>query len=195
MSAPTALASPHRSNAHLPGEAGIWVFVLGDMFVFALMFALFVYYRNENIEMYVNSQKALSQNCGALNTLLLLTSSWLVARGVHLAREGKTKPAWRLLSAARLCGVGFALVKFFEYGEKIHEGITPKSNEFFMFYYVLTGIHFMHVTIGLGVLTFMILRLRDPEPPSAMMLECGATYWHMVDLLWIVLFPLLYLMK
>ncbi|MDB5977703.1 MAG: cytochrome oxidase subunit [Nevskia sp.] len=195
MNAPSTMPAFHRPANHLPGEAGLWIFVLGDMTIFALLFAVFIYYRNENLEMYLSSQRELNQNFGALNTLLLLTSSWFVALGIQLEREGRANSAMHLFSVAWLCGVGFAIIKIVEYGQKIKHGITLTTNEFFTFYYMLTGIHFMHVTIGLCVLTFIILHLRQPEPHNRMLLEGGATYWHMVDLLWIVLFPLLYLMK
>lgn len=166
------------------------------MAVFALFFAVFAFYRGENIEMYESSQRALNQNFGAINTLLLLASSWFVVLGMKLGRTGKARAAANLLTLAALCGIGFGISKIFEYSEKVHDGITLTTNEFFMFYYVLTGIHMMHVTIGLGILSFMILQLRrSNEQPNMMMLESGATFWHMVDLLWIVLFPLLYLMR
>jgi len=84
-----------------------------------------------------------------------------------------------------------------EYSEKIGHDITPVTNNFYMFYFMLTGIHFMHVLLGLGVLVFLWLRSRRASitPGDIVLFESGATFWHMVDLLWIVLFPLLYLMK
>ena len=78
----------------------------------------------------------------------------------------------------------------------LREGFTPATNDFFMFYFVLTGIHLVHLIVGLGVLSWMLARARPPADRSAIvLLECGATYWHMVDLLWVVLFALLYLMR
>ena len=200
MTAPAAATPGATRNAgpgHVPGEVGIWVFVLGDMTVFAMLFAGFVWYRSEQLALYLQSQAALNQAFGAINTLLLLTSSWFVVMGTDAARRDARALARRLFAAAFLCGLGFALVKFFEYREKVMQGLTPVANEFYSFYYMLTGLHLLHVLIGMAVLVFVFLRtgagIKTPQDRS--FLESSATYWHMVDLLWIVLFPLLYLMK
>lgn len=201
MSAPELIANAPPSGAktrHLPGEAGIWVFVLGDMIIFALFFAVFTYYRGENVQMFLDSQAKLNQNYGAINTIFLLTSSWFVVMALHAARHGLERLTSPLFVLAWLGGFGFAVVKVIEYSEKISHGITLTTNDFFMYYYVFTGIHAMHLLIGMAVLTFMILKTRGRtsfNQQDIVLLESGATFWHMVDLLWIVLFPLLYLMK
>lgn len=199
MTSPVAATPPvkPRHAGHVPGEVGIWVFVLGDMTVFAMLFAGFVYYRSEQLALYLQSQAALNQAFGAINTLLLLTSSWFVVMGTDAARRDARGLARRLFVAAFLCGLGFATVKFFEYREKVLQGLTPVVDEFYSFYYMLTGLHLLHVLIGMVVLVFVFLRvgagIRTPQ--DCAFLESSATYWHMVDLLWIVLFPLLYLMR
>lgn len=181
----------------MPGEVGIWVFIFGDMMVFSLFFMVFLYYRALDIPTFMSSQALLNLNYGAVNTILLLTSSWFVALGLHSARIAKSKLASQLFSLAFLCGIGFGLVKFFEWGEKIRAGYTLTSNDFFMYYYIFTGIHFLHVIIGLGVLAFLIVKARAGKcaADDIQTYESGGAYWHMVDLLWIVLFPLLYLVK
>lgn len=198
-----------QSEEHLPGEVGIWVFILGDMLVFALFFIVFTYYRGLNTELYLQSQAALNQNYGALNTLLLLLSSWFVVVAVGDVRssvgnaaansglvQNPSSRAPLLLSLAFLCGCGFATVKIIEYSEKFSAGISITSNEFFMYYYIFTGLHFLHVLIGLGVLVFLWRKARvGVQKKDLILMESGATFWHMVDLLWIVLFPLIYLMK
>jgi len=194
------------AKTHVPGEVGIWVFILGDMAIFGLFFFVFVYYRGLNIDVYLQSQATLNQNYGALNTLFLLASSWFVAMAVEDMRSKVTRLAPRFFVLAMLCGLGFAVVKIIEYREKITAGITLTSSDFYMYYYIFTGLHFLHVLIGMGVLVFLWLKAksavqRKGELPIAdkakemMLIESGASYWHMVDLLWIVLFPLLYLMK
>jgi nitric oxide reductase NorE protein len=182
---------------HIPGETGIWVFVLGDMFIFGLFFVTFAYYRSVDLALFQQSQLELNQNWGALNTVLLLTSSWFVVIGMSAIRKNFRTMSRACLSLAWLCGFGFGVVKFFEYGEKIEHGITLTSNDFFMYYYIFTGIHFLHLIIGLCVLAYLILRLGKNKPlaEDLSLLEGGATYWHMVDLLWIVLFSILYLIK
>jgi len=194
------------AKPHVPGEVGIWVFILGDMVIFGLFFIVFVYYRGLDIELYLQSQAALNQNYGAINTLFLLASSWFVAMAVDDMRSKTTRLAPRFFVLAMLCGLGFAVVKIIEYREKITAGITMTTNDFYMYYYIFTGLHFLHVLIGMGVLVFLWYKARavvqrKGELPNGnnekemMLIESGASYWHMVDLLWIVLFPLLYLMK
>jgi nitric oxide reductase NorE protein len=181
----------------VPGEVGIWVFIIGDMMVFGLFFLVFVYYRGLDVELYTRSQMKLNPNYGVINTLFLLASSWFVVMAVESARAINGKRAASLLCLALLCGVGFSTVKFIEYSEKLAAGITITSNDFFMYYYIFTGLHFLHVVIGMGVLIFLIIKTRAQnfQSKDMVMVESGASFWHLVDLLWIILFPLLYLMK
>jgi nitric oxide reductase NorE protein len=185
------------SSRHIPGEAGVWIFILGDMLVFALFFAVFVFYRGQNPELYLQGQATLNSNYGALNTMLLLTSSWFVVLAVGAARKSMRMPAFLLFALAFLCGAGFATVKVLEYSEKINAGIGLTTSDFYMYYFIFTGLHFFHVLIGMTALLFMcgIARRGISKPSDLAILEGGASYWHMVDLLWIILFPLLYLMK
>ncbi|MDB6062343.1 MAG: cytochrome c oxidase subunit [Verrucomicrobiaceae bacterium] len=185
------------STRHIPGELGLWIFVLGDMLVFGLFFSVFVFYRAQNPELFMQSQATLNSNYGALNTIFLLTSSWLVVLGINAARKNLNGLAFKLLLLAMLCGAGFISVKVIEYSEKIHAGIGLTTNDFYMFYFILTGLHFFHVLIGMVALAVLcvIARRGISKPSDLAILEGGASYWHMVDVLWIVLFPLLYLMK
>ena len=184
-------------DRHLPGEAGIWIFILGDMLIFSLFFCVFTYYRALDVNLFIESQSKLNQNFGAFNTLLLLSSSWFVVMGLQAVRKNRALRASRLFGLGLMCGIGFSIVKFFEYGEKIRHGIYLTTNDFFMYYYIFTGIHFLHVIIGMAVLIFLILKARKGNftAHDIQTFEAGAAYWHMVDLLWIVLFPLLYLVK
>ncbi len=195
-----------KPNPHVPGEVGVWVFILGDMLIFGLFFIVFVYYRGLNVELYAQSQATLNQNYGAINTLFLLASSWFVAMAVDDMRSQTVKRAPTFFVLAMFCGIGFGVVKIIEYSEKISAGITITSNDFYMYYYIFTGLHFLHVLIGMGVLVFLWFKTRAAVQRNAdtsiadrenemILVESGASYWHMVDLLWIVLFPLLYLMK
>jgi nitric oxide reductase NorE protein len=187
-------AGVERDALRLPGETGVWVLVFGDLTVFALFFSAFLFHRGQELDLYQVSQLTLNRHFGALNTLLLLTSSWFVALALAAMRGAQAQRAVRLLAAAMGCGVAFAIVKYCEYGEKIRQGITPATNDFFMYYFVLTGIHFIHVLVGLGVLGWMYTRVRLRPAADIRPLECGGIYWHMVDLLWVVLFALFYLM-
>jgi nitric oxide reductase NorE protein len=189
-----AISLDTTKNTHLPGEEGVWVFIFGDLLVFAVFFLTYVYYRALNVPLYVASQHSLSRSLGLANTLLLLTSSLLVALAVKETKEGGSR-ARPYLIAAMSCGGGFCLIKAVEYGSKLSAGISLTSNEFFTFYFMFTGIHLVHVLIGLGVLGYMTaVSRKPPEPSHARLIEGGAAFWHLVDLLWVVLFALLYLM-
>lgn len=193
--AATESAAPGK---HIPGEPGIWVLLFGDMLVFTVLFVVYLSRRGENRELFAQSQDALNRNFGAINTLVLLTSSVLVVFAVIALRSDRLRPlASRLTLAGFAVGCCFVIVKVFEYHEKISAGITPSTNEFFMYYFVLTGLHLAHVVIGLAVLLALSRLARKPEPSRTHIafFEGGGCFWHMVDLLWIVIFPLLFLVR
>jgi nitric oxide reductase NorE protein len=173
----------------------MWVFVLGDLVIFGGYFLIFMVYRNQEHQLFLEAQRHLSLTIGTVNTLLLLTSSWFVANGVLATRAGKYRRALSLTLWGGACGVLFALVKAYEWSSKINAGLTFPHNDFYMFYYMLTGIHLFHVLLGLVFLGVVVAELRNPRKRRPAMVETGATYWHMVDLLWIVIFALLYVMR
>lgn len=194
--APARRETPQaRSRPHIPGEVGIWVFILGDMAVFGLFFGVFLYERADQVEVFNASQATLDMTFGAVNMLLLLTSSLFVAWGVKTVRERPGRGAPALFGLAFLCGLAFAVNKVLEYSAKVDAGLTPAANDFYMYFFILTGIHALHLVIGMCVLVFMWRVARRPRPGAkdVRAVESGASYWHLVDLLWVVLFPLLYL--
>lgn len=188
-----ATATPR--SVHLPGDVNMWVFVLGDLLIFAGYFVVFMVYRIEHHALFLASQRQLSLATGAVNTLVLLASSQFVAQGVRAAREDDQARAVRLMAYGGLCGTAFVLIKVFEWHHEISRGLTLPHNEFFMFYYALTGIHLLHVLLGLGLLALVARELRTPRLRRLWVVEAGATFWHMVDLLWVVIFVLLYVMR
>jgi len=179
-------------RGHLPGDGHMWVMVLGDLVIFAGYFVIFMIYRTMNPDEFLRAQQHLAINVGVLNTVILLSSSWFVARAVLATRAARYETAIRLVRAGGALGVAFMVVKSYEWFVKIRAGHT-NSEMFFSFYYVITGVHLVHVLIGLIVLGVLVRELRTRRRPS--MVESGAVYWHMVDLLWIVIFGLLYVMR
>jgi nitric oxide reductase NorE protein len=179
----------------VPGEIGLWVFVLGDMSVFGLFFVVFMFEGRRNADLFAAGAASLVQGMGFTNTLVLLASSWLVVLALHAHRAERQATALRLLAGALGCALVFVIVKAFEYAHELGIGHRPSSDLFFTFYFVLTAIHLVHVLVGSGLLAGWVAkaRARRPWESSRRYVECAAVYWHMVDLLWVVIFTLVYL--
>ena len=189
-----AADAAHTGARRLPGDAGVWLFIAADTFMFALFFSSFMYERTKNVALFNASQQALDPAVGALNTILLLTGSWFVVMAVEAARKRLEQTLVACLGMAIACGIAFGTIKVLEYRDKIGHGITMLTNDFYMYYFALTGLHFVHLVIGVVVLTVLSTKARAGMAGDYQRyLESGASYWHMVDLLWIMLFPLLYL--
>ena len=195
IEAQATAAVPTRKSGHLPGEEGVWVFIGGDLVMFTLLFVVFLDMRADQLAVFTEGRAQLNQDWGLVNTLLMLTSSWFVATAIQAARRQLVAVTVRCFAGALACGLGFWIVKGFEYGEKLSAGMTITTNDFFMLYFIYTGLHLLHVTIGMGVLAGLIAYSRSGDfgPTKLRNLESGASFWHLVDLLWIVLFALLYL--
>lgn len=178
-----------------PGDSHIWVMVLGDLIIFGAYFLIFMIHRAMARSEFLAAEARLDVTIGVVNTLVLLTSSLFVAHGVHAARAGRFDRARRLMWSGGLCGVLFTVVKIYEWSVEIHGGSTLPSSGFFTFYFMLTGVHLFHVALGLLILGIVVRELRNPRRRRMSMVESGAVYWHMVDLLWIVIFALLYVMR
>ncbi|OBF12074.1 cytochrome C oxidase subunit III [Mycobacterium sp. ACS4331] len=190
----TPETDPAPARAHLPGDGDMWVMVLGDLIIFAGYFVVFMIYRAMNPDEFLQAQQHLAINLGVLNTVILLTSSWFVARAVLATRGGQYAHAVRLIYAGGFLGLLFMIVKGYEWYAKISAGHT-NAETFYSFYYVITGVHLVHVLIGLIVMGVLVRELRNPSRRRASMVESGAIYWHMVDLLWVLIFALLYVMR
>jgi nitric oxide reductase NorE protein len=192
-----ALPPEPAPSRHLPGDLAIWFFILAEMLAFAVFFASYAFARAKNVEMFNLYQQTLDRNLGALNTLLLITGSWFVVLAVQAAHRDDSRGISRNILLGFLCGGGFLVTKMIEYSAKFGAGITLSTNTFYMFYISLTFFHFMHVILGMVILAVIWAQARKGAYGShgANGLESGAAYWHMVDLLWIVLFPLVYVMR
>ena len=183
------------ARGDIPGEPGIWIFILGDMTVFGAFFTVFMVEYRQGRGLFADSASLLHPVIGVTNTLLLLVSSYLVVLAVHWHRQGLFERSSRTLQSALGCALLFTLLKVLEYSLEIQAGHTPGSNVFFTLYFVVTGIHLVHGIIGAALLTAWRRRvlLRADWERSRVFSEGAASFWHMVDLLWIVLFALFYL--
>jgi nitric oxide reductase NorE protein len=191
----TAEPQVDAGKGHLPGEPALWVFVFGDLVIFSIYLIIYMFYRSGDVEGFSRSQALLSQGLGVLNTLILITSSWFVALGVQAARRGELARARNFIALCFGCGLLFCLVKAVEWSSKIGQGLTIETDQFFSFYFMLTGTHLYHVVMGLGVLVFAWRELGASARPRMMYVEICAVVWHMVDLLWIVIYALIYLLR
>ena len=193
------MPNPHETSARpelrQTGEEGVWILILGDMLLFWVFFMTYMYYRSQDSALYDSSQLALNKGLGLVNTLILLTSSWCVAAAVDTARRNETRLARQLIGGAGALGCSFIVIKIVEYSEKIGEGIAINTNEFFMFYFMLTGIHLLHVLVGTVFLLVMFAMADGNSSSRVAVLESGGLFWHLVDLLWVVLFTMLYLVR
>jgi len=179
----------------VPGELGFWVFIFGELFMFASFFLVFAYMRTRDPAAFHTGQGTLSMPIGIANTFLLLTGSMFVVLGVQAARANRGRAVAVLVLLAVTCGLCFVLNKVYEYTTSVRAGHFPDGNEFYGYYYVLTGLHLFHVAVSMIALAAVGWRIR--RRPNAhrdqQALENAAVFWHLVDLIWIVLFSLLYL--
>lgn len=186
----------HGAAPHRVGTEGLWFFVFIDMLIFALIFLVYMLERGGSMASYAASQAALDPWFGLFNTLLLLTSSWMVAEAVQASRLSDAVRVRRRLLFALLLGAAFCISKFVEYGTKFEAGIGPATNPFFSFYFFITFVHFMHVLAGMIFINSFRARSAqcDTVPRYTTGLENTGLFWHYVDILWIFIFPLLYLL-
>ena len=179
----------------IPGQPDMWAFVLFETLIFTSYFVVYLISRTHNRELYLQSQADLDLRFGVFNTVMLLLSSWAVARCVQAAREGAYRDALRDAFLTIGFGVAFLISKVLEWVKEIRLGNTFTSNEFFQHYFFLTSIHCVHLLIGFVVLGVVVYQLRSPARRSQQLVETCATYWHTVDFLWVLIFALLYVVR
>lgn len=175
----------------------IWAFLIVDSISFALLFLVFMVERLGQPELFDQSAQELNESLGLLNTVILITGSWLVALAVGAARKKDGIGVKKYLILAICVSSLFAILKVVEYSSKVNDGITPVTNDFFTFYYALTGFHLFHYLIGMATLVYLTRiapQIAEGDKRAQSWLEAGALFWHMVDLLWIYIFSMLYLL-
>lgn len=186
---------PSTIRQSVPGESGAWVLYLGDMSVFALFLATYSYYKQASPDAFAEAQSFLSRDTGCLNTFVLLLSSLTMLITVDNLKRGLLVPARLFTVITILFGMVFIGIKVHEYSlllSKVEEAIRV---EFFTYYFMLTGLHLLHILVGMGLLISLLWHIsaRMSSVVDTRFVEVTACYWHMVDLLWLIIFPLLYL--
>ena len=173
----------------LPGEPMMWVLIVSELLVFGAGLAAFAALRITDPAGFAEAQSHLDRAGAAFNTMVLVTSGLLAALAVRAAEAGNETRKRLLLIAAMALGILFLVVKGREYADKAAAGIGWDSHQFFTFYYLLTGFHAAHVLAGILLLGLVGI-LQSPRAT-----ETGAAFWHMVDLVWVLLFPVIYLIR
>lgn len=188
-------------------KEGIWLFMVTEILMFGGLFVAYIIYHNIYPQMFAEGASHLDWRLGFLNTLVLILSSLTMALSIYFIQKGKNVNATWMLLITLICAATFMVVKYFEYSHKFHLGLLPgkffnyseaaSSNLglYFSFYFCMTGLHGIHVLLGMGLITWVLIRnLRGEfDPHYFTAVEGVGIFWHIVDLIWIYLFPILYL--
>jgi nitric oxide reductase NorE protein len=188
-------ATPSKETRRVPGEPDMWFFVFFESAVFVSYFCVYLYFRTQNERAFLRAQSHLSLGLGVLATIIMLTSSLVMALSVRLARAGRHVHARRLVYLTAGLGVAFLALKLVEWVRLVQDGQTFTKNDFMQYYFFLTGMHGLHVLIGFVVLGVLAYQLSDPTRRSQQAVETCATYWHTVDLYWVMIFAMLYIVR
>jgi len=212
MNGPDSVAiEQHRD--YTGSKMGMWLFLLTELILFGGLFLLYSVYRSTYRADFHNAAGELNAFAGTLNTLVLLTSSLTVALSIGAIHHGNRRLAVAMIAITVVLGCSFLLVKYFEWGAKISHGLYPGSETlanypkgeilFFGLYFSMTGLHGLHVLVGVVLLTVMLFKVASEKgfngpsgpgrPAGFGRVENSALYWHLVDIIWIFLFPLFYL--
>jgi cytochrome c oxidase subunit 3 len=176
-------------------KLGVWTFLATEVLLFGALFTAYTIFRMKYPELFRVEHAKLDRVLGAVNTVVLITSSFTVVLGVDAIRRGKARLLEAYFGATILLAAVFLCVKYVEYAAKFHHGLYPRTNLFFSLYFMMTGLHGAHVLLGMTVLTYVIVLSRRGRLSANYYtpVEMSGLYWHFVDLVWIYLFPLLYL--
>ena len=196
----------HEKHVDYTGaKIGMWLFLFTELLLFGGMFLLYAVYRSKHPQDFHNAARELNSVVGALNTVILLSSSLTMALSIASVQRGNKKWSSRFLGLTILLGLAFLVNKYFEWGAKFSHGIYPNSPEllkhsagevlFFGLYYMMTGLHGLHVIGGVVLLSVMLFYVSRGavNRTDFVKLENSGLYWHLVDIIWIFLFPLFYL--
>lgn len=175
--------------SELPGELMMWVLIVSELLVFGAALIACLAVRATDPAAFAADQARLGQTAAAINTLVLVTSGLCAAAAVRAREAGQRGTARRWLVAAGSLGVVFLVVKAFEYASKAALGIGIETSSFFTFYYLITGFHALHVVAGIVLLALV------SWADSVRNMEAAVAFWHLVDLVWVLLFPIIYILR
>ncbi|MCP1517637.1 nitric oxide reductase NorE protein [Pseudomonas migulae] len=181
---------------HLPGDLAMWFFILAELSVFAILILVFAVTQALKPQLFSESRLLLNTSTGLAMTLSLLTAGLFAALAQAQVRRSRPRYGAAWLLAALFVASVYVVLKVTEYRHLLASGLGMEHNTFFTLYWILTGFHFLHVLLGMFILGWLAERCRrglyDARNRSGF--ESGVLYWHMVDLIWVVLFPLVYVL-
>jgi cytochrome c oxidase subunit III len=204
--ATAAVAEGHTHRDDTGSRMGMWLFLFTELFLFGGLFIVYAVYRFQHADEFHLAARELDTFVGTVNTIILLTSSLTVALSITAIREGKKNLSMMFVSMTVILALAFLVNKFFEWSHKFEVGLYPGSPDltnkpqgeilYFALYFVMTGLHALHVVIGMIVLLVALVMIArgTVNQGSFVKLEAGGLYWHLVDVIWIFLFPLFYLL-
>ena len=195
----------HRDD--FGAKMGMWLFIFTELLLFGGLFIVYAVYRSQYPDDFHIAASQLNTFIGTINTIVLLVSSMTVAMSITAIQKGNKKLAMSLIAITIIFALVFMVNKYFEWGAKVHHGIYPGSELmltlkrgellFFSLYYFMTGLHALHIIVGMIILIVAFVKVKNSKINNSdyVLLENGGLYWHLVDLIWIFLFPLLYLIS
>ncbi|AOZ99875.1 cytochrome c oxidase subunit 3 [Flavobacterium commune] len=184
----------YKNIYYPPGGILMWIIIFLELITFGMAIVAFVYYGSEQAELFHQSRLRLNTTFGAINTVFLLTSGFCMANAVQEFKGNNTAKSSLYFKLTMLGGLLFLILKSLEYYHKIESGISLETNIFFTFYWLLTGFHLIHVLIGLVILIWTNYGMTKKNSDTQIEdVESCAAFWHMCDLIWLLLFPVLYL--
>ena len=186
-------AIDYKNIYYPPGGILLWIIIFLELFTFGIALIAMVYSSKEEPEIFHSSRLLLNTTIGAVNTVFLIVSGFCMAKSVAYFKKGNLKKSSLFLKLTMLGGLLFLGLKTFEYFHKIDMGYTMGYNTFFTFYWMLTLFHVIHVLVGLVILISLQYSLSKSKT-SLENMESSAAFWHMCDLIWILLFPIIYLL-
>ena len=218
---PYAMHYDSPEHEYQTGKQGVWLFLATEVLMFGGLFVAYAIFHHIYPEVFKIGARATDWRYGSANTVVLLSSSLTMALGIYYVQKRNNSRAMLMLGITVLCGFMFMGIKYLEYSHKIHEGFLPGSwyhattegaaeslgvpaeeipanlPLYFSFYFMMTGLHGIHVMLGMGMIVWIMIRLKRGEfsPEHYTAVEGVGLFWHLVDLVWIYLFPLLYLVS
>ncbi|MDP1843862.1 MAG: cytochrome c oxidase subunit 3 [Sediminibacterium sp.] len=190
-----AKAINYKSIYYPPGGILIWIIIFLELITFGMGLFAFAFYSREDPGLFHSSRLALNKTIGVINTLLLLTSGFCMAETIKCVKKNNLKKAALFLKLTNLGGILFIVLKATEYYQKITAGISISTNLFYTYYWLLTAFHLVHVITGLVILAFVFAGItKNKATINIENMEASAAFWHMCDLIWLLLFPVFYLL-